>query len=256
MLGVMRRLGWPFASTLLVLSACNALTGVSDLSTCPACDDGPDLDASVTGDAVLPEASKLDSTMADARDSAMPVDAGRDADADTGAPLGCQGAADCVRVMFVTSVAFNGNLGGIPGADAKCQALADVSNNARIKGRTFLAWVSTAAIPVTSRMTHGTQAYIRADSASIAANFSDLTNGDIQNGISVDENGGSRNGVGAWTGTNSGGATYAGSSCLDWMVGIAGTKGDFGNVGGNGGGWSSLTADDCDALHSLYCVEK
>ena len=254
----MRRLGWPFASTLLVLSACNALTGVVDLSTCPRCDEGPDLDASFTGDTRVPETGASDAIAADARDSATQLDAGRDsdADADTGAPLGCQGAADCVRVMFPTSVAFNGNLGGIPGADAKCQALADGSNNARIKGRTFLAWVSTAAIPVTTRVTHGNQAYIRADGAAIAANFIDLTNGDIQNGISVDEKGGSRNGVGAWTGTNSGGATYSGSSCLDWMVAIAGAKGDIGNVGGNGSGWSSLTTDDCSAPHSLYCVEK
>ena len=98
-----------------------------------------------------------------------------------------------------------------------------------------------AASPVATRLAHGTQAYIRADGPTIASSYVDLTDGNLQNGISVDEKGGNRSGVGAWTGTNSGGATYSGSSCLDWMVGIAGAKGDIGNVGGNGSGWSSLT---------------
>jgi hypothetical protein len=254
----MRRFAWPLASTVLALSACNALTGVSDLSTCPTCEDASGLDSGAAFDAKPTETSVLDSST-DAHDATTPLDASgtdADADADAGPGLGCQGAAACVRVMFATSTAFTGNLGGISGADAKCQALADVSTIARIKGRTFLAWVSTPALPVTIRMTHGTQTYIRSDGVPIASSFSDLTDNSLQNPISLDENGGNRSGAGAWTATNSGGAGYSGSSCQDWTSALFGGKGDTGNVGGNGSGWSAGGSDDCSTTHALYCVEK
>ena len=60
----MRRLAWPLASSLLALSACNALTGVSDLSTCTSCDEAPDLDGGGAFDAKPTETSVLDGTSA------------------------------------------------------------------------------------------------------------------------------------------------------------------------------------------------
>jgi hypothetical protein len=259
MLVGMRRMAWPLASTLLALSACNALTGVSELSTCPSCDDTTELDAGVAADgARLPDAATTgDVAVADARDGATKIDATSDAaDAADAAPLGCEGALACVRVMFATSVGYTGNLGGIAGADAKCQALADVSTTTRVQRRTFVAWVSTAASPVTTRLAHGTLAYIRTDGVTIASSFTDLTDNSLQNGISLDENGGNRSGVGAWTATSSNGAGYSGNSCTDWTLAVLGIKGDTGNVGGAGNGWSAGGPDDCTSLHSLYCVEK
>ena len=256
----MRRMAWPLASTLLALSACNALTGVSELSTCPSCGDLTELDSGVTADgAKLSETSMGDaSTDTDGRDSSARLDASTDADGDTDAVAltGCLGATACVRVMFATSVGFTGNLGGIAGADAKCQALADLSTNSRIKGRAFVAWVSTAASPVDTRLTHGTTAYLRPDNVLIALSYGDLTDNSIQSGINIDELGGNRNGAGAWTATNSGGGGYAGSSCADWTVGTIAAIGEVGNVGGNGSGWSASFSDKCDATHSLYCVER
>ena len=256
----------PLASSLLALSACNALTGASELSTCPACDEASETDASVPDGERPPEAGNGDGTLADARDSATTSDASTDADADADAdaaigadsgPLtGCLGAPACVRVMFATSAGFTGNLGGIAGADAKCQALANASTNNRIKGRAFLAWVSTGAAPVATRMVQGTQAYVNANGSAVAFNFSDLTDGSLLSDISVDELGGNRKGAGAWTGTSSVGAGFSGNGCTDWTAATAGLTGDYGNVGGSGSGWSSLSLDDCSALHSLYCVEK
>lgn len=252
----MRRIAWPLASTWLALSACNGLTGVADLSTCPSCDDRTPLDASVATDgARIPETSVGDSAVVDARDSATTVDASTDA-ADAAPPLGCQGAVACVRVMFATSVGYNGNLGGIAGADAKCQALADVSPNARIQGRTFLAWVSTPAVPVAARLTHGSLPYIRPDGVTVAASFNDLTDTSIQSPIFFDEKGGNRSNFGAWTATSSNGAGFSGQNCADWTSPSFGNKGDFGNVGGTGNGWTTAASDDCDSTHSLYCVEK
>jgi len=168
-------MAWPLASTLLALSACNALTGVTDLSQCPTCEEAPGVDAGVAFDAKVTETSVLDGSSPDARDGATTTDASKDADAEAGGPIGCQGATACVRIMFATSVGYTGNLGGIAGADAKCQALADASILAQVKGRTFLAWVSTTATPVAVRMSHGTLPYLRTDGITIASSFNDLT---------------------------------------------------------------------------------
>lgn len=262
MLMRMRRARWPLLCSLLALSACNALTGAADLSTCPTCEDGAEVDSGATLDAAPRETSVLDASSSDARDAAGPaIDASKDAAKDAEAGIGCEGAAACVRVMFVTSTASTGNLGGIAGADAKCQALADNSPVARIKGRTFLAWVSTTASPVTTRMTHGTMAYIRPDNATIASSWADLVDGSLQNGISVNDLGAAHSGPGAgtgavWTATASSGAGYTGQSCLDWTSSLTGLRGDRGNLGGAGSGWSSSSSDDCSTQDNLYCVEK
>ena len=252
----------PLASSLLALSACNALTGASELSTCPACEEADEMDASVPDGGRPPEAGYGDGADLDAKGSAKTSDASTDADADaaigadSGPLTGCLGAPACVRVMFATSAGFTGSLGGIAGADAKCQALANASTNNRIKGRAFLAWVSTAATAVATRMVQGTQAYVNANGSVVALDFADLTNGSLLTDISVDELGGNRRGAGAWTGTSSVGAGYSGNGCTDWTAATAGLQGDYGNVGGNGSGWSAQSLDFCSALHSLYCVEK
>jgi hypothetical protein len=255
----MRRLGWPLASTLLALSACNALTGASDLTTCPTCEEPPELEGGAGVDARAPEASMLDGSSADGRDSATLSDAGTDAtphaDAGADAGTGCRGAVACVRLAFATSASYTGDLGGIAGADAKCQALADASSLSILRGRTFRAWVSTSASAVTARMIHGTLPYVRTDGAQVASSWNDLTDNSLQNGIQYDENGGNRSGVGAWTGTTSGGATYAGTSCNDWTSGLAPNKGVTGNVGGSGNGWSGGGIDDCSTPHAIYCIE-
>lgn len=51
-------------------------------------------------------------------------------------------------------------------------------------------------------------------------------------------------------------AGYSGASCLDWTAALLGGKGETGNVGGNGSGWSAGGVDDCATTHSLYCAEK
>jgi len=266
----MRRGAYPLASTAFCavcvaacVAACNALTGVSDLSPCALCDlDGatPLIDAA--GDTAV---GKPDGgTTPDARDGASgpdaaPADAGADGPIDTGvdAPaIGCQGAVACTRVVFVSSLDYTGNLGGVAGADAKCQALADQSTNARIKGHTFQAWVSTSMSPVSGRFTHGSQPYVLGDATVVAADWNELTKGSLSNGIDLDELGNTRMNSVAWTGTTSNGANYAGQGCGDWTVGVAGTKGVYGNVGGTGSGWSSSSINDCSNSNALYCFEK
>ncbi|HSO39873.1 MAG TPA: hypothetical protein VLT33_45410 [Labilithrix sp.] len=247
----MRRVGLLLASATLALAACNALTGASDLEPCATCEDDAALAPDVAPDApvVRDDGSTEDALVAD--DSA--ADAAVDADGD--APGGCPGAPDCDRLVFVSSTELPGNLGGVAGADAKCQALADASTLARVKGHAFRAWVSTAASSTSSRFVHGTRPYRRTDLGLVALNWNNLVAGVLPGGISLDENGANRSG-GAWTATTSKDALFSGSSCLDWTTSSFAEKGTTGNVGGNGNGWSSSSDVPCAQPARLYCFER
>jgi Protein of unknown function (DUF1554) len=57
--------------------------------------------------------------------------------------------------VFVTSQGFNGNLGGLAGADTKCQALADTAG----LGGTYKAWLSDSTTDARNRLTQATVPY-------------------------------------------------------------------------------------------------
>jgi hypothetical protein len=233
--------------SLALIAACNALTGASDLELCrgSACadpDSGPPN--------VVPDAQVVDSGAKDAR---PPSDASPDAPSpDAGG--GCQGAIACERVVFVTSGTFTGNLGGTLGADLECQRLADGKVvHPAVKGRSFRAWVSTAGASAATRMPHGTQPYKTPSGQVIATGWTDLTDGNLVNGIREDEMGVQQNGS-TWTGTATDGATAL-STCLDWTSSDGVNKGQRGNIGGNGAGWTNAVPADCNQVNRLYCFE-
>lgn len=252
----MRRVGVPLASLTLALAACNVLTGVTGLHPCDRSTCG-DEEAGVAPDVVVADRASPVLVDGGTTDALAPPDA------DDGAPIdgadssiGCQGAADCERVVFVTSQDYLGALGGVAGADAKCQAAANASTFLRIKGHTFVAWISTTATTPALRLTHATKRYLRSDNATVAADWNDLTNGDLQNGIAFDELGGNQSGHSVWTGTNTVGGTFEGIACSDWTSSDVMNKGARGNGGGNGNGWSASGEDVCSSTGRLYCFEK
>lgn len=82
-------------------------------------------------------------------------------------------AAATQKLVFVTSQAFNGNLGGLAGADAKCQALAQAAG---LPG-TFKAWLGNATVSAASRVTHATVPYKLVNGTVVANDFTDLITG-------------------------------------------------------------------------------
>lgn len=84
---------------------------------------------------------------------------------------GCE--SDCTktppRIVFVTSQVYNGNLGGLTGADAKCQAQAAA---AKLPG-TYKAWLSDSNGSPSTRMTKVAAPYVRTDGVMIAGSWSD-----------------------------------------------------------------------------------
>jgi hypothetical protein len=237
-------------AVIVVLGPVLALRAVAACSAKPPSDIGGDvplpdrLEAGADADAAPDVVTGGDDDAAD--DAAAPLDASPDVDA------GCSGPA-CERVVFATSGAFVGNaLGGLLGADAKCQAAADASTHARVKGRRFHAWLSTTATAVTDRLVHGTLAYRKPGGTVVASNWTDLTKGTLQSGIGEDENGVAVSGS-AWTGSTNAGLNGP-NQCDAWT--ITGNQGRTGNVGGAGGGWSDAVDKPCSNANRLYCFEE
>ena len=91
-----------------------------------------------------------------------------------GADDDCNGVVDdppvCTRRVFVTSQYFLGDLGGLDGADEKCQALADAAG----LGGSYRAWLSSTTVNARDRLTHLGKPYVRVDGALIAYDWNDL----------------------------------------------------------------------------------
>lgn len=182
-------------------------------------------------------------------DAAPPSDAAQEASIYTG----CNGALDCERVVFATTKDYGGTFGGIAEADQRCQTHADTSQSPRVKGRKFIAWISTTGSSAASRFPKGTKAYVRPDGATIAASWTDLTDGNLGAGISLNEDGAPPGGSDrVWTGTSNSGASAV-NNCGNWKD--AQLQGQRGNLGGGGPGWSSIDNGDCQTTAHLYCFE-
>ncbi len=79
------------------------------------------------------------------------------------------------KLVFVTQGTWTGNLGGVAGADAKCQAEATAAS---VPG-TFRAWISTASTSPAQRFSQTAGPYLLADGTLLATSWADLTDGTL-----------------------------------------------------------------------------
>jgi hypothetical protein len=232
------------------IAACNAILGNEERRVDEEAFDATTGDATPRADGAAP----LDgATMGDGGGDGTVSDGGVDADGDA-APvfIGCLGDAGCDRVMFVTAQSFMGNLGGAAGADARCQAAADKSTLARIKGRAYRAWISTSAEAARNRHVHGTQKYFRANGTTVLAdNWDDL----VLNGpaVAITDEQDNFSSKGAWTGTANDGDKVA-DTCTDWTS--TATSGLTGNPDQPATWSSDPPAENCDVTATLICIER
>ncbi|MFH1450491.1 MAG: PKD domain-containing protein, partial [archaeon] len=160
-------------------------------------------------------------------------------------------------VFFTTSTYSNGELGGIAGADAICNALADNSNLPGIADRTFKAWLSDRTSNIRDRLAQNIPFY-NINGQELGVNLADLLNGPNAP-INIDENGNVLNDwERVWTGTRDDGTYDARHSydCLAWTSRAPWVNGDYGLMGG-GILWTDAHWNDfkrCDMGKRLYCI--
>jgi hypothetical protein len=161
------------------------------------------------------------------------------------------------KAVFVTKGAWQGNLGGPSGADAKCQAEADAPGS-KVQGHSFKAWIS-GGLPIdftagTRVFTHSELPYKLVDGSLVTNDFADLVSGDALSSEIVTHPDGTQVQIFdyVWTGISSSG-TFAIDSCGLWTattgLGLIGHTGPLTN-------WTVVGADFCNSPHALYCFEQ
>ncbi len=165
-----------------------------------------------------------------------------------------------IKRIFVTSTAYNGNLGGLAGADAKCAARATAVG---LSG-TWKAWISSGATDPTDardRLTQNSSPYVNMRGNKVADNWADLVDGSLDAAINYNESGGS-GGAQAWTGSYSNGTRYFSQDCsasgAGWTssTGTGGDAGLEGLVDSTSGTWSNHGTYSCNGSLPLYCFEQ
>ncbi len=162
------------------------------------------------------------------------------------------------RTVFVTSMSFNANLGGLTGADDKCQAEADGPASIVPSG-TYLAWLSDGSDSPDTRFTKSAHPYVLPDGTKIAEDFTDLTDGSILHAIDIDTTGELLGGIQKfWTGINADGTTAPQSvTCTGWKDPLSYHHGMHGQTDLTTSSWSTIHANDsCRTSSRLLCFQQ
>ena len=170
--------------------------------------------------------------------------------AGAGVPLSIVSASG--KKVFVTSTTYDGNMGGLSGADAKCQARAAAGGLANAAN--FKAWLSDGTTDAVSRVT-GTGPWGRTDGIKVADSKADLTDGFLFTSISRDEFGNYVTAL-VWTGSNELGTKQV-NVCNDWTDNSGlGPQEATGHSNGANAFWSSWSNSACANTYPLYCFEE
>src|SRR5262249_5152615 len=151
--------------------------------------------------------------------------------------------------VFVTTTKYNGNLGGLEGADEKCSTAASLAS----LGGTYVAFLSTRTMNARDRL-GSARGFTRTDGLPIADTISDLLDehriwyaADLTDGNkpSMDNQ--------AWTGSTVYGQAST-DDCAGWTRGDAAAAAQIGQVHG-GPNLANVGRVGCDAMNVLFCFE-
>jgi hypothetical protein len=161
------------------------------------------------------------------------------------------------KTIFVTSATFDSNLGGLTGADDKCQAEANGPASIVPSG-TYLAWLSDGTDSPDTRFTKSSHPYMLPDGTKIAEDFTDLTDGSILHTINIDPTGTPVGWQLFWTGTNPDGTAVQHSyTCNSWTGGTSpGLHGMVGITVKKSTLWSAHSPDRCGRSFRLACFQQ
>ena len=171
------------------------------------------------------------------------------ADLDDDPSNGCE--TEVPRRAFVTSETYNGNLGGVAGADAKCQGLAQGAG----LGGTWRAWLSDDSATPASRFMQTATEIHRLDGNPIANDWADLTDGTLLNALTITEKLGSVGASIVWTNTVGDGTMPGTEYCANWSSASGLEQGLSGSSGATDETWTNASLGPCNSKRRLYCFE-
>lgn len=145
--------------------------------------------------------------------------------------------------IFQTSATYNGNLGGLSGADTICQTAAVAAG---YTGSYWMAILSDSISNAKDRLSI-TYPVVKASSTSTTISSSNLWSGSISNTI------GTLNST--WTGSDSGG-NLSGSPCNDWASNLSSYITSYGYGTLTTSQWLTYSTTNCGASLALYCIEQ
>lgn len=154
--------------------------------------------------------------------------------------------------LFVTSSSYDGNLGGLAGADSLCQAAAASGRETGSLSTIWTALLSTSGTSASSRVTI-TAPVFNVAGEELASDAGELWFGALRTPVWFDENGSRTNTV-AWTGSDQNGNPSV-RTCLDWTSASALEVGRYGASSASDSNWLSFASTGCSgAISNLYCT--
>lgn len=161
--------------------------------------------------------------------------------------------------IFLTSVKYNGNLGGITGADSKCS---DLATSAGLT-KTYKALLSDSSSDVVNRLSISGNTYVFSDSVNknkVVSLGSDLwltSSTELLNVIDRDEKYNLISSEKSWSGTDSDGiVAISNDHCNDWTSNISTQQGQVGVIGSKTDTWVEGTAENCNQYFRLICISQ
>ena len=153
--------------------------------------------------------------------------------------------------IFATSTTYNGNLGGVTGADNICATRAAAgsltSNLGVTRWRAIVGGASTARLRIS--FPYNIRTFLPDGTTLVATKESQIFNdsgGALAHGVDMDENGAAASGN-AWSDTNS-------SNCTGWTDSSSGTVGAVGSVGATNSTWRVVSPFTCNLFERIYCI--
>jgi cysteine-rich repeat protein len=207
----------------------------------------------------------LDCTPANCGDGVLNLTAGEVCDdgndvEDDGCDSAC---AAQLKIIFVTNQVYTGDLGGLAGADAKCQAAAAAAG---LPG-TYMAWLSDDTGSPSTRMFRSTGPYVLPDGTRVVDDWSGFTTLGVvlKHPIAMTETQAEPPILDphcfptpcayVWTNTHLGEQLSSAYSCADWTSAVAASA--MGNWLEVNEFWTSATNDaPCGFELPLYCFEQ
>lgn len=141
-------------------------------------------------------------------------------------------------------------MGGIDGADARCQRLAI---NVGSQGK-FKALLSTSTLNATDRLAILGPVKL-ADGSVVATNSADFWDGTLQTSIRRTEKNAQKDTT-VWTNTNSNGTLDSANSCEDWASVLTSRSSRRGHSYNSDYQAFDAADQDCNSFSAIYCISQ